>query len=140
MQNKKNLLINVVLILVFGSVVFISSCDDTLTGIDNVEIPDANISYYTYIQPIFNAKCNFSACHDDNTMAGNLSLTSWSHATADILVVFPGFPDDSKLVWAIEGQNGASAMPPNGYGGLTSEQIRAIRTWIEEGANASSDD
>lgn len=117
------------------SIFLISGCKDTVTGdaIDKIVIPDSQVSFSKYILPVFNLKCNNSGCHDDKSKAGSLSLTSWSN------VVIPGVVNagdtlTSRLIWAIEGQLGASPMPPLGYVPLTSNQIKGIKTWVKEGA------
>lgn len=139
MHNYKHIVINLLFILIFGGVILISSCDDTLVGdeIDSRIIPSVNVDYYEHIQPVFNVKCTNALCHDDQTRAGGLSLTSYANATADVLIVFPYQPDASRLVWAIEGRGGTSPMPPVGYPPLTENQIEGIRTWIEEGAEVT---
>ena len=123
-----------ILSLIFVVTIF-TSCDDTLNGdqIDGIEIPDRNVSYYEYIQPVFNYKCNYSGCHDHYSAAGGVVLESWNQATGDASVVFPYQPDNSRLVWAIEGVTGL-LMPPVGYYALTQNQIDGIKTWITEGA------
>lgn len=112
-----------------------SACDDTINqdDLDNVIIPSTNISFAEHIQPIFNARCNNSGCHNDGDRAGGLSLTSHANATESFLIVAPGSPDNSVLVWAIEGRT-TEPMPPVGYRPLTSNQIQGIRNWIKEGA------
>lgn len=95
-----------------------------------------NVSYSKSIQPIFDSCCTSSGCHNDITRAGGTSLTSCSNAKADPTVVFPGEPDNSRLVWAIEGI-GNYPMPPPGYELLTVEQINVIRIWIKEGAECN---
>ncbi len=126
-------IINALLFATFF-IILIISCDDTVAP--NDEIPDKNISYSQHIQPIFNVSCALSGCHDNQTAAAGLRLTSWVNVTADPQIVFPGEPDNSKLVWAIEGNTSVTPMPPI-YGNvppLTSKQIKGIRTWIAEGA------
>lgn len=125
----KNYFIYFVYVFIFA----LFGCKDEITNIDEVDIPDTNISYQTYIQPIFDAKCNFSGCHDDATRQAGLSLTSWQSATADYSIVFPGNPEASRLVLSIEGRS-AYPMPPPGRYPLTQKQIKAIRTWVKEGA------
>ncbi len=119
---------------------FLISCDgNRISDIDDVVIPSQNVSFAQYIQPIFNYKCTNSGCHDSESRAANLDLTTWAGATSDPLIVSPGFPDNSKMVWAVEGNSGASIMPPP-YGSvlpLTENQIEGLRTWIEEGAKAN---
>lgn len=131
MTLKKFSLINFflcILILIF------SSCDDTTTNseIDKKEIPSSNVSFSQHIYPVLNIKCNNAGCHDDQTRAGGISLTTWSNVVADPTVVFPGEPQNSRLVWSIEGIS--YPMPPVGYPTLTKNQIEGIKKWIEEGA------
>ena len=125
------------ILLLFYLLLF-TGCKDTVTGsedIDKVIIPSSNVSFSQYIFPVFNVKCATSGCHDDATRAGDLSLTSWANATIDPSVIFPGKPNNSKLVWAIEGQSGIAPMPPIGFiRPLTPNQIQGIKTWIAEGA------
>jgi len=111
------------------------SCDDTITqeDLDNRQIPSSNVSYSQHIQPVFDAKCNYAGCHNGRDMAGGLSLTNYYNTTADYLIVAPGLPENSKLVWSIEGR-GTNPMPPVGRWPLTKNQIDGIKTWIKEGA------
>ncbi|MCB9219878.1 MAG: hypothetical protein H6610_10525 [Ignavibacteriales bacterium] len=132
--------INISLIFTFFSLLFFA-CDDTgiNNNIDDIIIPSQNVSYAEYIQPIFNYKCTNTACHDSETRAGSLDLTTWAGATSNPLIISPGLPDNSKLIWAVEGNSGASLMPPP-YGPvtpLTDNQIEGLRTWITEGAKAN---
>ena len=140
MKNGKQSAINIFLISVFLLLILFSACDDSVTAsdIDNRTIPESNIDYYEHIQPIFTIKCATSFCHDDQSRAGGLSLTNYANTTSDPSIVFPGDPEVSKLIWAIEGTGGVSPMPPAGAAPpLTDDQIRGIRTWIQEGAKVS---
>ncbi|MGK9477325.1 c-type cytochrome [Melioribacter sp. OK-6-Me] len=130
----KSKLISLIFILIFGSTIFFN-CDDTInqSELDSRPIPLSNISYAEHIQPVFDAKCNYSGCHNDADMAGGLSLTSHQNTTANYLIVAQGYPDNSRLVLAVEGRT-VNPMPPLGYWPLTDNQIRAIRTWVKEGA------
>ncbi|MEW6702170.1 MAG: c-type cytochrome domain-containing protein [Bacteroidota bacterium] len=135
MQNK--IIINIFFLVLFIAVLAYSGCDDTtnISDLDSKVIPSQNVSYSQHIQPVLTAKCAVSGCHDDQTRAGNLSLTSYSNTTADYLVVAPGLPQNSKLVWSVEG-TGGKIMPPIGSNvrPLTQNQIDGIKTWIKEGA------
>ena len=113
----------------------LGGCKDTVTNqqVDDAIIPATDVLFSKHIQPLFYVKCAGSGCHDDETRAGSLSLTSWTNAH------IPGIindyePETSRLVWAVEGQLGSSSMPPFGYPGLTKNQIDGIKTWIKEGA------
>lgn len=123
------------LLALFIVLISFAACDDTINQdeLDNKIIPSSNVSYSEYIQPVFNARCNNSGCHNDSDRAGGLSLTSHSNTTESYLVVAPGSPDNSTLVWAVEGKT-TEPMPPIGYRPLTTNQIQGIRTWVKEGA------
>ena len=131
---KKIVTINFLLIVSFALVLF-QACDDTNNPakLDSTIIPSKNVSFSKYIYPVFNQRCNSVGCHDDESQAAGISLTTWSNVVRDYLVVAPGDPQNSRLVWAIEG-NGAQLMPPIGSYGLTTNQIDGIKTWIKEGA------
>ena len=118
----------------FSTIVLIS-CDDTNTveNIDSRIIPDSNVSYAEHLQPVFDVKCNAAGCHNDQDVAGGLSLTSYSNTTADYLIVAPGDTVNSRLIWSIKAES-AYPMPPVGYPVLTQNQIRGVVTWIKEGA------
>ncbi len=132
MKLKKFIFLNLIIII---SSLIIIGCDDTTTNLelDKKEIPSSNVSFSQHIYTIINLKCNNSGCHDDQTKAGGISLTTWANITADPSVVFPGEPENSRLVWSIEGVS-SYPMPPIGYPTLTKNQIEGIKTWIREGA------
>jgi mono/diheme cytochrome c family protein len=113
--------------------ILLISCDDQLNLPSDEEIPSTNVSYNKHIQPIFNARCATAGCHDDQTKAAGLSLTSYQSTTSNYIFVFPGNPDVSLLVLSVEGRS-QYPMPPPGRPPLTQKQIKAIRTWVAEGA------
>ncbi|MFH1194459.1 MAG: c-type cytochrome domain-containing protein [bacterium] len=122
------------LILLF----FFAACDDTVVGdeLDKIVIPDKEVSYRKYINPVLQAKCAAAGCHEDATRAGGLSVTTYANLTEDRAIVFPYLPESSQLVWSIEGQYGAPVMPPLGATvyPVNANQIKGIKTWIKEGA------
>lgn len=123
-------------ILILLSVIFIIvSCDDTINqeDLDSKIIPSSNVSFSQHIQPVFDARCINAGCHNSIDRRAGLSLANWAETTSNSQIVFPGLPDNSKLVWAIEGRT-TSPMPPIGLRPLTKNQIDGIRTWIKEGA------
>jgi hypothetical protein len=124
--------------IIFLMIISYTGCKDQITGadIDKRVIPDSNVSYASDLQPVFEVKCNSAGCHEDASRAGGLSLTSCANAKADPSIVFPGEPDNSRMVWAVEGI-GNYPMPPIGYPPLTANQIKGIRTWIKEGADCN---
>ena len=131
---NKRFIYNILLSSLFLLVIVFISCDDTITNsdIDDIKIPTNDVSYAEYIQPVFNVRCTSSGCHDNESMAGGYSLTSWSSA------VIPGIVDPfnietSRIVWRIDGL-GFPIMPPPTKGYLTENQREGIKTWIKEGA------
>jgi hypothetical protein len=95
---------------------------------------------YSEIQAIFNSRC--VGCHGSS---GGLSLSSSisynslvnvpSNQVPSLDRVEPGDPDNSYLVWKVEGRAGitGSRMPLGGPF-LSQETIDLIRAWVEAGA------
>lgn len=95
-------------------------------------IPLNNVSYNLHIQPLFGLKC--ISCHGNGRLEAGLDLTVWSRFV-DGRIVVPSEPDNSVLVWTIEWMPGFPAMPPPSFSiPLSAQQIRGVKTWIEEGA------
>jgi len=120
------------LILLFNLVLMIA-CDDNVNSsdIDNIIIPDSNVSYSEYIAPLFEVKC--VSCHDGGGNSNQPNLTNFSFV--DGYYVVPSEPGNSVLVYTIEGSNpNFPIMPPAGYRPLNQNQINGIKTWISEGA------
>jgi len=118
------------------SVILISACDDT--KITDIEIPLADVKYAEHIQPIFNQSCNNSGCHNSEDNAGGIRLTSYGELFSVPFLIIPGAPQESLIYLSVSG-NSVNIMPPP-YGTslpLTDDQIRGIKTWIEEGAEAN---
>jgi hypothetical protein len=66
-------------------------------------------------------------------MDGGVDLSSWAGVTnPNILVV--GNSETSILVWTVERRAGFAPMPPTPLLPLTPDQIRGLKTWIDEGA------
>ncbi len=131
-------IINFIFALAFGIVVIFQGCDDTVSSdeLESIVLPDRNVSYVD-VQRIFNIACNNSGCHNSIDRAGDLSLQDYGEVTSNPLIIFPGEPNSSKLVWAIEGRAGTATMPPiGGQVRLTQNHINGIKTWIAEGAQA----
>lgn len=112
-------------------------CKDTAnTGDDgspsNIVFPSTNVSYAREVQPLFNQTCALVGCHDDGSHPSPLKLTSYGNAVLQLPgIVIPGEPDQSTLVFRIEGRVGAR-MPLN-RNPLNQNQVNGIRTWIAEG-------
>lgn len=110
----------------------LTDCDDTITSddINNLVMPNSNVSYAQHIAPVFEVKC--VTCHNSSRKEADLDLSSWVTATEDPSIIFPGSDSTSILVWAIEGYPPYPLMPPNER--LKQNHINGIRIWIREGA------
>ncbi len=94
---------------------------------------------------IFNLNCTFSGCHGGATPQLGQDLTA-GQARASIVNVLsvempnlfrvaPGDPENSYLVWKIEGRPEiVGVQMPRGRAPLPPEAIAAIRQWIADGA------
>ena len=133
----KKIFLNFTLATLFVVILFSQACDDTLNQVDDSFIPEQDVSFNDHLLRVFELKCNNSGCHNSQFRAGGISLANCSEATENPLVVFPHEPDNSSLIWSIEGQSGASQMPPLGYQPLTENQRKGIKTWIAEGAKCN---
>ena len=126
------------IILILSLLIASFGCDDTLTvqNVDDKVIPDSSVSFAEHIYPVFQVKCSFSGCHASPNPADGIDLSTWAGVTADPNIVFPGEPDLSRLVWAIEGNKPPiQPMPPVGFSRpVTLNQLQGIKTWINEGA------
>ncbi len=131
-------IININFILLFVIIIVLQACKDKITD-SNIDIPSENVSYSQHIQPIFNQKCTTSGCHNDSERAGGLSLTTYANTVSDPSIVFPGEPNLSKLIWAIDGNSGAEPMPPLGatVAPMNENEVEGVKTWIKEGAQAN---
>lgn len=136
MAMKKQIVLSCI---AFGCCIVLG-CKDTNNPLldnspSNVVFPTSGVSYGRHVQPLFNQACAQVGCHsDDAGNASRLRLTSYANTTdPSLLIVVPRHPENSRLVWSIEGSNGSTRMPPSGYP-LNQNQIDGIRTWITEGA------
>ena len=94
---------------------------------------------------IFDLNCTFSGCHGGATPQLGQDLTpgqTWANIVnvrsvenAVLNRVTPGDPDNSYLVWKIEGRPEiVGERMPRGRDPLPPEAITAIRQWIADGA------
>ena len=129
---KKHTLKYFLTFIVALMVIIAQSCDDSLTStdIDNLVMPDSNVSYIRHVAPVFEVKC--VPCHNSQRSEAGLDLSSWVNATRDPTIIFPGSDSTSILVFTIERIPPYAPMPP--YEWLQRNHIIGIRTWIREGA------
>ena len=116
---------------VLGFAAATSCSDEGVTPGDDIVFPESDVSYMVSVQPFFNVRCATHSCHSNETMAGNLSLTSYLNLTARPGIVIPFDSDASLLMQKIDGR---LPHPPEVPIIINSNQLNGIRTWIDEGA------
>ena len=103
------------------------------------EDPNAPVSFYKHIRPIFQANCN--GCHQPAKMKSGYLMTDFARLLeggedakeAGKKAIAPGQPDASLLIEQITPKDGAAEMPPK-KAPLADKDIARIRKWIVEGA------
>ena len=113
--------------------VVLSSCKNVLgpSGQADIVFPASNVSYTKEVLPLFSLDCAYSGCHDDQTAAGNLDLTTYNGLISAPGVVIAKDTVHSILIQVIEGRG--YTMPPPPALLLNSNQIQGLKTWIMEG-------
>ncbi|MBE0643368.1 MAG: hypothetical protein IH600_04755 [Bacteroidetes bacterium] len=118
--------------LLISLFVVLTACDDSgTTPGDEIIFPEKDVSYAVHVQPFFNLRCANYGCHEDQSRAGNLSLTSYVSMTERPGIIIPGNPESSLLLQKIDGR---LPHPINVPIIINTNQLTGIRTWIAEGA------
>jgi WD40 repeat protein/mono/diheme cytochrome c family protein len=98
--------------------------------------PNAPVSYWKQIRPIFQASCQ--GCHQPAKNKGGYVMTDFTHLLAGgesgDKAIIAGKPDASALVAAITPKDGEADMPKN-KPALPADELTLITRWIAEGAN-----
>lgn len=105
----------------------------------------ATVSYQNNIAPLLTDAygCTAIGCHGSNLPGSQYSLASHEGLLSagpqaverGLCSVRPGAPDESYLVWKIEGRFGISGdRMPNDASPMNEQDIAKIRQWILEGA------
>ena len=102
--------------------------------------PDAEVLFATKVLPVFNEKC--LACHGKDPQKIKAGYDMRTQASAfkggesDKPAIVPGKADESPLYLAVtrEHEDDWKPMPPKLADKLGTEQIAAIKDWINEGA------
>jgi hypothetical protein len=116
--------------LLIGAVLTACSDDGVRPG-DEIVFPDEDVSYAAHVQPYFRFRCASYGCHEDQTRAGNLSLTSYIALTERPGIVIPFNSQSSLLMQKIDGRLPHPLEVPII---INMNQLTGIKTWIDEGA------
>ncbi len=113
------------LLLVFATLMgslFVASCkNDEETTIDCTGV---TATYTTDVKPIFDASCATAGCHDSNTKAHGLDLSTYVGSKEGAI--------NHEVVCSIEQNSGCDPMPEGGDK-LSDAQIKKVRCWIQSG-------
>jgi hypothetical protein len=113
-----------------------------------VSPPAQGVSLAAHLQPIFTARCTGATCHSVESQAAVLTLTpgaaygalvdvpSRHAACASYRRVLPGQPDQSFLVYKLEGAGPyfAGVRMPKDAPPLPASELQRVRDWIAGGA------
>lgn len=114
---------------------------DTM-NMDTTIVPcDSNLVYFsTEVLPILNSNCAISGCHDEQSAADGVILTSFEHLLSTTEVT-PFDLEKTEIFELITESDEDKRMPPAQYSRLEAEQIQLISKWILQGAkNLQCDD
>jgi hypothetical protein len=133
--------------LILGVIVLlIAACKDKGTNPEDqvFNLPDSNLTYIDHIKPLFVSKCaSRSGCHATSDQEGGLDLTDYQAIRLHLIngtvpLVFSGEGATSPLYLILQSSYlNIPRMPLDGpY--LNSNNTNAVKVWIDEGLNYSS--
>lgn len=119
-----------------ASLLGIYSCGRVITNPAEVVIPSSNVSFERHLLPVFNLTCNLSGCHNEQTRAGGVALTSYFEVVFNAPgLVLPKNPDQSVLLRVMDFTSRTRIPHRESFQSrITQNHIDGVRTWIREGA------
>lgn len=119
---------------------FLSCGKDALTDPGEIDFPEKDLSFSKHIRPILLNKCVFSGCHSSGSKANGLDLQKnppvFQSASGQVVIPFNA-AQSLLFVLLSKSTDGISRMPI-GASPLSGAVIKAIKTWIDEGADVSN--
>jgi hypothetical protein len=120
-----------------------NSCTSPTDAEKEITLPDSNLNYTDHIFPLFSAKCGSEdGCHSTyfgSLPANGLDLTQYDNLINHLVndsepIIIPGHGAESFLYRILlEPLLGRRQMPPD-RAPLSVNNIKGIKTWIDEGA------
>jgi uncharacterized membrane protein len=102
---------------------------DAVTTAQTLKTPQASrVDFQRDVKPLLQKRC--AACHNDEMIASNLSVTS-RRSLLERRAVVPGKPQKSLLYKMAKS---GLMPPPEGGKLLSTAEVDTIRRWIEQGA------
>lgn len=100
----------------------IVACEDT-----SAPPPASDVCFTTQVQPVIDAGCAKSGCHDGDDPDGHVLLRPG--------MVVPGDPSQSRLIKLLTSTDLTVRMPPPPWPAFDSQTINTISQWIDQGAS-----
>lgn len=128
------------LLFVFGAVILLQQCkhepilkkNGTPGDTTNQTPEDTTICFERDILPLFVTNCAKSGCHDAITHEEGLRLYTYDGIKAKGII--PGDAANSKILKEINSGKMNSTSGGSPYGNLTTDQVKLITRWVNEGA------
>lgn len=112
---------------------FAAACDTSPTaGVPAIVFPDRNVSYSAHVQPLFDASCATSGCHDEFTQAGALQLRTYFDLFRQPGIVRGGDSLNSVMSQILSNRIPHISAPITLLTNLN--QRNGVSVWIQEGA------
>lgn len=134
-----------VLFILFSALISCKSSTEANNNDNQTVYPDSGLSFSQHIRPIFIQDCaTIGGCHQTATQAGGLDLeTDPPSFLADhglVVIAFSSTSSNLYLVLFDQLPGVSRRMPPPNVSvsGLEDAKIKAIGTWISEGANTAN--
>ncbi len=106
---------------------------DTIPA-DTSAICDPDTIYFRKdILPIIGSSCGMGFCHNEESRAGGIVITSFETLMASEIVV-PGDPENSMMYQVMSATDLTEIMPPSPRGPISDTNILVVKRWIEQGA------
>jgi len=119
------------LILVLGTLFFLSGCYKDKTVILDVPTITKTVSFSQDIIPIFNKSCNTSGCHSTGGQAPNLTETNAYNSLTIGNYFDKANPQNSVIYQKMTGKRGT----PMPVSGVNKDYAALVLAWITQGAN-----
>ncbi|MBI3260268.1 MAG: hypothetical protein HYZ54_12480 [Ignavibacteriae bacterium] len=128
-----NILKRITVVGFIGAImIMIASCgDNIITDPSEIVFPDSNVSYKSHVLPLLSLSCAYIGCHNDESAAGNLRLTSHIAMFQHTGLIIRFKPDNSVLIQTIEGTLPHRATYRQDF---NVNQKKGMRMWVLEGA------
>ena len=136
---RKNLLFTLLFAIVLMNSCKHSPDDVTIIGPGDTSLNPVSCSpdtayFVNTILPMLRSNCATSGCHDAATAKEEIVMENYNSI---MKIVKAGNASNSKLYKVIT-DNSEDRMPPSPQNALTSEQIVAVKKWIDQGAKNNS--